>query len=353
MKKIIMSMIVLLMLSGCATNYYVDNGYHYNEFYQKYEPYKSVNDDHDAARYIARNLNRYFRQTGYKKVAVLNFTDEYGDMLNRGVYFADRIASELSRNRNVWVIDRRMLYETVYEMGYTYRGLIVNKGYQLRTLAGADYVLHGRIMRGDWDDAISVRCFEVETGRVVFATTLYVDRKDPFRTGPRPRPPHPGPTPRPPRPNPLPPSQQDPGDDDGQSTIKKPGEKRDPIETVGKKPLENEKSSTSDQIQYKKKPAEETEDTSTSIPKEIKKEDTNTKDIKVKVKGTSTKNVEPKEAEKKVTPEKTQKKTTPAVQNDKTESKTVKTDIKEAEQEETDIKKSVSPTQEKKLPVRK
>ncbi|MBW6458199.1 MAG: hypothetical protein K0B52_03460 [FCB group bacterium] len=352
MKKIIMLPLVLLLLGGCAATYYVENGYHYNEFYQKYEPYRSVSDDHDAARYIARQLNRYFRQDPYKRIAVLNFTDEYGEMLNRGVRISDRIASELSRNRNLWVIDRRMLYETVYEMGYTYRGLIVNKGYQLRTLAGADYVLHGRVMPGVWEDAISVRCFEVETGRVVFATTLYVERHYSQRPpGPRPpRPPHP---PRPPRPHPEPPSQRDPGEnDDGQSTIKKPGEKRDPIETIGKKPLENEKPSSSDQIQYKKKPAEETNDTSGSVPKEIKKEDANTKTKQVKIKGTSTKKVEIKEEEKTVTPEETQKKTTSAEQNKKTGSTTEKVEIREAE-EETDIKKSVSPTQEKKLPVRK
>jgi TolB-like protein len=273
MKKIIFVLIITMLLGSC-TSYYVSNDYQYDEFYQRHEPYQSVDDDREAARYIARNLNRYFRHTGYARIAVLNFTDEYGDHLNRGVYFADRVEMELSRYRNMRVIDRRGLYETVYDLGFTHRGLVVNKGYQLRNIARADYVLHGRIMPGTWDDVVSVRCFEVETGRVIFASTFYVERSYDLRPpGPRP---YPRQHPRPPHPGYRPgrPSKEEPDEDDGQSTIKKPGEKRDPIESVGKKDLNDTKKSDSGQTQYKKKPAEETEEDDSATSGEKNKEST-------------------------------------------------------------------------------
>ncbi|MBN2780437.1 MAG: hypothetical protein JXR21_00560, partial [Candidatus Marinimicrobia bacterium] len=126
--------------------------------------------------------------------------------------------------------------------------------YELHRLVQADYILHGRIYRGDWDDMVSVRCFEVGSGRVIYAATIDIDRTPDFipqpHYGPYPGP-HPEPrSPRPPHPpKPGPVIIIEPSEPEEETPVKP----KDKIENVGKKDPGNAKPSTSDQYQYKKK----------------------------------------------------------------------------------------------------
>ncbi|MCK4813499.1 MAG: hypothetical protein KAT14_06135, partial [Candidatus Marinimicrobia bacterium] len=260
MKKIIMLGFIVLLLSGCSTYY---GKYDYNKYFQNKEPFITVDNEQEAAKFIARKLARRFKRSGPRTVVVLNFTDEYGDSLKQGAFFAGMIISGLDRYRNPIVVERDALYEIVKERELTQTNLISNKGYELKKLIQAEYILNGRILCGKRDDMISVRCFEVGTGKVVYASTISIDRTpevqvppappiiiitDPHRPGPHypkpPRPPSPEPpsTPKPPTPDP---------DDE---TDKKPSPPSDGIENIGKKDLDKAKPSTSNQIKYKKKP---------------------------------------------------------------------------------------------------
>ncbi|MCK5817479.1 MAG: hypothetical protein KAH15_05695 [Candidatus Marinimicrobia bacterium] len=172
MKKILIIASILLFLSSCSTYY---GQYDYNQYFQNSEPFVTVDSEEEAASFIARKLARRFKRSGYKTIAVLNFTDEYGDRINRGDFFSGMIVSGLTRYRNPIVVERASLYEIVKERELSQTNLIDNKGYEIQQLVQADYILHGRILRGRHDDMISVRCFKVGTGEVVYATTVSID----------------------------------------------------------------------------------------------------------------------------------------------------------------------------------
>lgn len=251
MKKILMLTVIILFTASCSTYY---GKYDYDRYFQNNEPYVTVDSEDEAADFIARKLARRFRRMNRQTLSVLSFTDEYGDRINRGDFFAGQVVSGLTRYRNPIVVERESLYEIIKERELTLTNLIDNEGYQLRQLLQADYILHGRILRGRDIDMISVRCFEVGTGEVVYAATVSIDyTPDPVYV-PVPTPPttviivDPGTSS--PNPNPNPPTSET--DDDDNDRITKPHEKPvDGIENKGKIDLNNKKNKTSDQ--YKKK----------------------------------------------------------------------------------------------------
>jgi len=249
MKKILILVSILLFLSSCSTYY---GKYDYNQYFQNNEPFITVDSEEEAARFIARKLARRFKQGGYKTIAILNFTDEYGDRINRGDFFAGMIVSGLTGYRNPIVVERASLYEIVKERELSQTNLINNKGYEIQQLVQADYILHGRILRGRYDDMISVRCFKVGTGEVVYATTVSIDyTPDPIYV------PVPVPVPQPPR-YPNPPTGPNPPTetpDEEKEPITKPKPKpADGTEGQGKIDLGDKKKPKTDQYQYKKKP---------------------------------------------------------------------------------------------------
>ncbi len=252
MKKACVLFVSVLLLLSCSTTRYTH--YEYDRYFQNTEPYTYVDDPEDAARYIARKIARQFRRSEYRTIAVLNFTDEYGDPLNRGMYFADEVAFALSRYRNPVVVKRETLYEMVRERQLFHRDLIRERGYMASRLVHADYVLTGRIIRGEWDERVSVRCFETGTGRVVYAATLHVEYPGVHMIR------HPG-SRRPYHPfyrdrwgeRPSRRDDDDTEDDEDQESVKKPSKKDDGIESVGKKDREKEKEPDPDKVRYKQK----------------------------------------------------------------------------------------------------
>jgi TolB-like protein len=254
MKKLILLASILLFLSSCSTYY---GKYDYNQYFQNNEPFITVETEEDAAFFIAKKLARGFRRTPLQTIAVLNFTDEYGDRLNRGVFFADMVVSGLSYFKNPVVVERESLYELVKERELSQTNLIENRGSAISSLTQADYILSGRILRGKHEDMISVRCFRVGTGEVVYASTVSIDYT-PDAYVPVSPPPHgpiiivtdphgsssktdPQPEVKEPEPDPEP--------------QKKPQTKpSDGTEGKGKIDLDNIKKTPSDQYQNKKKP---------------------------------------------------------------------------------------------------
>lgn len=255
MKKILILVSILLFLSSCSTYY---GKYEYNQYFQNNEPFITVDSEEEAARFITRKLARRFRRSPNKTIVILNFTDEYGDRLNRGIFFADMIVSGLSFYRNPVVVERESLYEIVKERELTQTNLIENKGTTITSLVQADYILTGRILRGKHDDMISVRCFKVGTGEVVYASTVSID----YTPEPVYVPAPPPPTviivnPPSGRTDPItnPPSSENNNEDDKGTPVEKPKPKpSDGTESKGKIDLDNSKKTTSDQYQYKKKP---------------------------------------------------------------------------------------------------
>ncbi|MEA3392488.1 MAG: CsgG/HfaB family protein, partial [Candidatus Marinimicrobia bacterium] len=237
-------------LSSCSTYY---GKYEYNQYFQNNEPFITVDSEEEAAGFIARKLARRFKRSGYKTIAVLNFTDEYGDRINRGDFFAGMIVSGLTRYRNPIVVERASLYEIVKERELSQTNLIDNKGYKIQQLVQADYILHGRILRGKHDDMISVRCFEVGTGKVVYATTVSIDYTPdpPYVSSPPPviivTPPSGGTVK-------IDPPTSTPDEDKKEPVTKPKTKPSDGTESKGKIDLGNSKKPTTDQYQYKKKP---------------------------------------------------------------------------------------------------
>ena len=277
MKKILILALIVLMLGSCSTYY---GKYDYNRYFQNNEPYVIVDSEEAAAEFIARKLARRFRRMHRQEsLSVLAFTDEYGDRINRGDFFARMIVAEMTRYNNPIVVERESLYELVKERELSMTNLIDNEGYELRQLMQADYILHGRILRGKHEDMISVRCFEVGTGQVVYASTVSIDYspEDPVIVITNPGPyPHPGPTPRPPHIDP----------DHGGTVIIKPGpdpKPKDPNKkpddgiSSGKKiDLNDQKKNKPDNYEYKKKKDVD--------PPVIKKPTTTIKTTPVKIK---------------------------------------------------------------------
>ncbi len=255
MKKIMIFALIILMLASCSTYY---GKYDYDRYFQNNEPFVTVDSEEEAAEFIARKLARRFRRFGKQTLSILAFTDEYGDRINRGDFFSQMVIAGLSRYRNPIVIERESLYEIVKERELSLTNLIDNEGYELNKLLQADYILHGRILRGKHEDMISVRCFEVGTGQVVYASTVSIDyTPEPiYIPVPTTTPPiiivHP-PTGPGPDPTPNPPTGPDPKTEPVQKPKPKPS---DGTENVKKIDLDNQKKSTSDQYQYKKKPVD-------------------------------------------------------------------------------------------------
>ncbi|RKY54963.1 MAG: hypothetical protein DRP93_04335 [Candidatus Neomarinimicrobiota bacterium] len=287
MKKVLILVSILLLISSCSTYY---GNYDYNQYFQNNEPFVTVDGEEEAAGFVARKLARGFRRNPKQTIVVLNFTDEYGDRLNRGIFFTNMIVSELSNYRNPIVIERESLYEIVKERELTQTNLIENRGTTITSLVQADYILTGRILRGKHDDMISVRCFKVGTGEVVYASTISIDyTPDPIYIpvqvpAPAPNYPHPNPQPGPsPKPNPKP-----------EPEIVKPSPKpNDGIENIGKIDLGNSKKSSSDQYQKKTKPTVTTpikKPTSVNTKTSVTSKDTTVKKS-IPVKKTITKEV--------------------------------------------------------------
>lgn len=302
--------LLLLLFSSCTT-YNYESDYSHNSYFQPHEPQYHVGNQHEAAKLIARKLARNFRHFAPSTLAILDFSDEFGKHSFRGSVFADMIAFYLYEYRNPLVVKRATVNELMLERELTIYDLLNDRGYRLRELAKADYILYGRIHEKMWDEEISLRCFESGSGRVIFAATIRNDRSDPervfgpFRPHPRrhPQPPHP---PRPHRPGRYNPDNDD-NDDDKNDDLKKKPSNNDDIENVGKKDLDKSKPSDSDQYQYKGKEKNDKESV-TKKGSAVKKSNTESNSIKKK----------PASAVKKV--EKTQK-----TENEKEETKAAET----------------------------
>lgn len=278
----------LVLISSCSTNY---RKYDYNQYFQTNEPFITVDSEEKAAQHIARKLARSFRRAPQQNIAILNFTDEYGDRLNRGVFFADMITSSLLYYRNPRVVERDGLYEIVKEQELSQTNLIADRGTELYQLVKADYIMSGRILRSRQEDMISVRCFRVGTGEVVYASTISIDYSPDPITVPLPRyPNYPGPGPYPSYP-------KDPGtgniiiidnsgakdDTEVVEEVEEPEKVYKPKPTTGtegqgkvnlntiKKPRTND-----DQYQYKKPPVTPTEPVKKPSSYSTKKSVTNT-----------------------------------------------------------------------------
>jgi hypothetical protein len=266
MKKIILLLGILIVISSCSTYY---GKYDYNQYFQNNEPFVTVDSEEEAASFIARKLARGFRRSTPQTIAILNFTDEYGDRLNRGVFFADMVMSGLSYYRNPVVVERNALYEIVKERELSQTNLIANKGTELSSLIQADLILTGRILRGRHEDMISVRCFRVGTGEVVYASTISIDYTPDPVVVPVPTPPHvivvdPGRT-TPPTQDPVVIIDNSDNDNNGNNDpVEKPKPKPSTgTENKGKIDLNNTKKIENDQYQYKETP--------TVTPPEVKK----------------------------------------------------------------------------------
>ena len=254
MKKILIFALIVLMLSSCSTYY---GKYEYDRYFQNNEPFVTVDSEEEAASFIARKLARQFKRRHRETLSVLSFTDEYGDRINRGDFFARMVIAEMTRYRNPIVVERESLYEIIKERELSMTNLIDNEGYELKKLLQADYILHGRILRGKHEDMISVRCFRVGSGEVVYAATVSIDyTPEPVYVPTSPPPPTvivvPGSSGNPTQP----PST---GNDDN-DPIDKPDKKpSDGIESKGKIDLDNNKKKpTSGQYQYKEAEDDET-----------------------------------------------------------------------------------------------
>ena len=249
MKKLLILALIILMLGSCSTYY---GKYDYNRYFQNNEPYVVVDSEEEAAAFIARKLARRFKRVRNHTISVLPFTDEYGDRINRGDFFAGTVVAYLGRYRNPIVVERESLYELVKEREVTMTNRIDNEGYELRQLLQADYILHGRILRWKHEDMISVRCFEVGTGQVVYAATVSIDYTPEPEViyVPTPTPPIPHPTPPSPRPTPQPPTPPNPKP----TPDPEPDDKKEPtggVHGTGKIDLDDQKKDNDDQ---KKKP---------------------------------------------------------------------------------------------------
>jgi len=174
-KSILFILLTAILLTGCSTSY---NAYDYNRYFQNNEPFFSVSNEQEAAQKVANKLFKIFRRMPEKRVAVLNFTDEYGDRLNRGIFFADMIVAGVSYYRYPRIVERDMLYEIVKEQELSETNLMQSQGEVVGRLVNADAIVAGRILRGNRSDRISVRCFKVGTGEVIYAATISVERWD-------------------------------------------------------------------------------------------------------------------------------------------------------------------------------
>ncbi len=261
MKKWIFPIALLILLGACASGNYYEK-FEYNTYFQRYEPHHTVDSRQDAARLIARKVANVFRKRAPLSLAVLDFTDEYGDRLISGSLFSDEISRHLLRYRNPLLIQRGNLNQLIMEQRLSSHDLLYDHAFRLQQLSRADYVLYGRIYRGLWDEQISFRCFEAGTGIVVYAATLNINYRDhappPSARPHRPhRPPHSSPPPS----RPLGPSDNttkpQPGEEEGLKKEPKSGG----IEQVGKIKLDDKKPSDSDQYKEKKKEEEKKPET--------------------------------------------------------------------------------------------
>lgn len=280
--------LLLLLFSACAT-YNYESDYSHNSYFQPHEPRYHASNQHEAAELIARKLARNFRHFAPSTLAILDFSDEFGERSFRGSVFADMIAFYLYQYRNPIVVKRGTLNELMLERELTIYDLLNDRGSHLRELAKADYILYGRIHEKMWDEEISLRCFESGSGRVIFAATIRNDRSDlervfdPFRSHSpgRPQTPHP--------PRPYRPGRYDPDDDDNDDAedddLKKKPSNNDGIENVGKKDLDKSKPSDSDQYQYKGK---EKDDKETVTNKGSAEKKSNSENNKIKNKPATT-----------------------------------------------------------------
>ena len=303
MKKILMLALILLVLGSCSTYY---GKYDYDRYFQNNEPYITVDSEEEASEFIARKLARQFRRGPRETLSVLSFTDEYGDRINRGDFFSRMVIAEMTRYNNPVVVERESLYELIKERELSMTNLIDNEGYRLGQLMQADYILHGRILRGKYEDMISVRCFEVGTGQVVYAATVSIDYVPeyslPVPSAPEPPviiitdPHHPGPG---------------TGSDDpeGPDVIKKPepdnnkdtdSKKRpaDGTQSEGKINLDNQKKDPSSNSHYKKKEVYTPPNEKAATKKKtttVKKRSAVKKSVPVKTTSTKEQEVEKKE----------------------------------------------------------
>jgi len=308
MKKLLIFALIVLMLGSCSTYY---GKYDYDRYFQNNEPYVTVDSEEEAAEFIARKLARRFKRARRQTLSVLAFTDEYGDRINRGDFFARMVVAEMTRYNNPIVVERESLYELVKERELSMTNLIDNEGYELRQLLQADFILHGRILRGKHEDMISVRCFEVGTGEVVYAATVSIDyTPEPTYTTPvyDPTPNHPVIIVNNPPSNPNPPTViiDNDNDNDKEEPKKEPNKKpSDGTENKGKIKLSDQKSKPSDQYQYKEKEDTYTEPVKKpsvtvkkSIPDNVKPTPVIKKSTKVKKSTPEPVNKDPLEEEK-------------------------------------------------------
>lgn len=265
MKTQILFIALLFVLTGCASYHYDNTNYTHNRYFEQHEPYYRADNQHEAAKLVARKLGRIFKQMPPRSLAILDFGDEFGERSFRGSVFSDMIAFYLYKYRNPVVVKRGTVNELMFEKELTIYDLLDDRGYRLHEFIKADYILYGRIQQGLWDESISLRCFESGTGRVIFAATILNDRYDienifeyrpnhhwqhPYSS----RPPHPGRQDR----------DDNEDDDDNDDDLKKKPSNQNGIENVGKKDLDKSKPSDSDQYQYKKIEKDDKESVSTN-----------------------------------------------------------------------------------------
>ncbi|MCK4529849.1 MAG: hypothetical protein KAU44_01615 [Candidatus Marinimicrobia bacterium] len=170
MKKILIFALIIIMMGSCSSYY---SNYNYHQYFQKNEPLITVYSEDAATLHISNKVSHILKHNAQETIGVLSFTDENGGRIDHVNTLPQKIVSLLDSQHNPKLFDHAPYYKFLEENQLA--GMAENTDPDLAGIFKMDYILHGRILKEEFQDRISIRCFNMKSGEVIYAGTICIN----------------------------------------------------------------------------------------------------------------------------------------------------------------------------------
>lgn len=164
---LLLGVIVSFLIIGCATT----------QPEQKVERTKKVDIDTVISQ-LSQQISSTMLEQNKRRVAVMNFTLQTGEMTELGLYLSDKLTNSLFRYRDKFeVVERTRLESVLREMKLGLTGIIDDKTVQsIGKVLGADAIVIGSITDLGGEVDINIRMLGTERANVLAVASAFLEK---------------------------------------------------------------------------------------------------------------------------------------------------------------------------------
>ena len=168
-RLLFLGVIVSFLIIGCATT----------QSEQKVERTKKVDVDTVISK-LSHQISSTMLEQNKRRVAVMNFTLQTGEMTELGLYLSDKLTNSLFQYRDKFeVVERTRLESVLKEMKLGLTGIIDDKTVQsIGKVLGADAIVIGSITDLGGEVDINIRMLGTERANVLAVASALLEKSD-------------------------------------------------------------------------------------------------------------------------------------------------------------------------------